>query len=623
MCAVSFPQPRLALLTASVGSLGGSTVTPLCVQTTNLTLTCDLLNGAAATSEVRLRVTSATGSTSPFLQANATLRVSSACGQCASLAGGSSPAPSPAVSSPSPAPVPSPAVTVVTASQCGASSLGYACALTLAGGSGETLHWTAGTAAPPDNACTRVHAVTAPASSSGPADLVHFALTSPQSGFVSMGFTQRPGMMSPSNVVLGRIMSDVASVATYQLSSYSLGAPTTNADWVTGAAVLSTSDGGRVLCFSVAADGAAAAATAAAAGHRRLTAAAAATTGAAHRRSLAATTTTATAATASSPSKALGLSAAGLQIIWSSSASPDRKHNRRGGVFLNVLSGAADASDASKRRNQMLALHGALATAGWVLLVPLGLLLARHRRTIGLLRSAPQLGGLDQWFVLHLSCVVTGVCCGAAAIGVAVQELRGSGMSDATATAHRAIGWTVLGVAVLQLMAGAVRPQPDAPSRRVWYLVHSNIGRLATMLAWAGTGIGVFMATTRYGQDMTAWVAPLVATLGLMLGAELGLELSAAAVDGKAGGAAYALPLPPVAEVPEKGQQGTHSSPGRWMPGFSNRSLGVARKLSSGGGGLASQSSVVTSQSSTGFDDSSKEPITKIDMTTPPASARG
>ena len=325
----------------------------------------------------------------------------------ATLLAGASPAPSSTMESPSAGTSPSPspaAVSGMATPQCSTSSLGYACALPLAGGGGETLHWTAGTAAPPDNACTRPNASVAASASSSPADLIHFALSSPQSGFLAVGFTQRPGMMTPSNVVLGRIVSGVAQVNTFRPTSYSLGTPTTATGWAAGATVLSTSAGGRVLCFSVAADGAAAAATAPS--RRRL--AAATTTSAAHRRSLSDASASAVATTAATiPNNVLGLNAAGLEIIWASSNAPDAMHNRKSGVSLNVLSGAAAATTVSDRRNQMLALHGALAAAGWVLLVPLGLLLARHRRNIAPLRSAPKLGGKDMWFVLHLACVVS------------------------------------------------------------------------------------------------------------------------------------------------------------------------------------------------------------------------
>lgn len=89
--------------------------------------------------------------------------------------------------------------------------------------------------------------------------------------------------------------------------------------------------------------------------------------------------------------------------------------------------------------------------------------------------------------------------------------------------------------------SGGVRPDPGAPRRRLWTFLHANLGRVAALLAWACTGLGVFLAVTRYSQDLTVWAAPLAATLALLLGAELGLTAAAALVSE----AAYAAAPPP------------------------------------------------------------------------------
>ncbi|KAG2429398.1 hypothetical protein HYH02_014054 [Chlamydomonas schloesseri] len=558
------------------------------------------------------KATTATSRWGSFLQGSTTLPISASCG-CTS----SSPAPASAAASASPSPKPSPSASsgplpptastpspspaasssgsssdtsssssssrsssgsstdsasasTAAATTCAPSTLGYACSLALPGGGGEALHWTAGTAAPPDNACTRsssssssATSTSATASSTATANLVHFALSSPQSGYLSIGFTQRAGMMAPANAVIGRIASGSATVETYYMTSYDLDPPTNNG-WAAGAAVLSTSAGGTVLCFTVAADGAAAAAAAASGHRRRQLSTAAATAATMPRRSLAATTTTTTtttstttaaaAAASSSITNALGLNAAALELIWASHRSADltATHSRWGGVSLNGLSGAAAASAASRRRDQMLALHGALAAAGWVLLVPLGLLLARHRRNVSALRRAPRVvvvagASWDMWLALHVGCVFLGTASGAASIGVAAAELRGSGASDGSTLAHRVTGWAVLGLAVLQMLSGGIRPAPGASRRRLWTLLHANLGRAAALLAWSCTGLGVFLAVTRYSQDLTAWAAPLAATLALLLGAELGLTAAAALV----AEAAYAAAPPPPPPGPD------------------------------------------------------------------------
>lgn len=76
----TFPQPRNALLSASVGAFDGSgcrvlTTSKVTSVTGNYRVPCNVADG----SKVVLRVTSATGGSGAFMQAGATLPVSAGC----------------------------------------------------------------------------------------------------------------------------------------------------------------------------------------------------------------------------------------------------------------------------------------------------------------------------------------------------------------------------------------------------------------------------------------------------------------------------------------------------------------------------------------------------------------
>ncbi len=127
------------------------------------------------------------------------------------------------------------------------------------------LHWAAGGAAPPANPCTNSGQQN-PAPADGP-PLLHLAVTSPLAGYVALAFAARAGQMAPAQAVVGTTStsgSGAPRVATLSLLSYTQ-VSEVSTTWASNAAVVRTSAGGLLLCFSVAASGLPAAASA----HRR------------------------------------------------------------------------------------------------------------------------------------------------------------------------------------------------------------------------------------------------------------------------------------------------------------------------------------------------------------------
>ncbi|KAG2487981.1 hypothetical protein HYH03_013421 [Edaphochlamys debaryana] len=276
---------------------------------------------------------------------------------------------------------------------CTASDLGYQCSLPLK--SGAVLHWTTGGATPPPNACTGSSSSSSTSSTLSTlpsASLVHLALASPMEGYAALAFAAQSGTMSPADSVIGRIENGVAKVETYKLEGYDLGA-LQSPSWAQHAGVVATSAGGTVLCFSVPA----ASTGASGSGRRR-------------GRTLAQATGTAP-----------GLDATALQLNWAVNDVPDlTTHAAKGGLTLNAVSGSA--AQASSAKEVFVQVHGALMAIAWGLLLPLGVLTARHRWALNGARfvmasdGAPGAGpttgcGCCQkeiWYYLHVTCQVRG-----------------------------------------------------------------------------------------------------------------------------------------------------------------------------------------------------------------------
>ncbi len=66
-----------------------------------------------------------------------------------------------------------------------------------------TIHWSIGGSAPPENACTGPQPAQAFLELEAGEKLMHFAVESDVSGYVSLGFPQRPELMYDADIILG------------------------------------------------------------------------------------------------------------------------------------------------------------------------------------------------------------------------------------------------------------------------------------------------------------------------------------------------------------------------------------------------------------------------------------
>ncbi|KAG2441385.1 hypothetical protein HYH02_009975 [Chlamydomonas schloesseri] len=581
---------REALLTASQGSLGGGSTCPnkKTYLSAAKTQTATLTVPASATGSVVLKVTSASSQFDYFHQNSATFSIDpTSCSSTTTTTTASpaptittttttaSPSPSPTTASPSPSPTTSTGTTTTntagtgsgtttnnnnsssstgtagtntdatttdtsssagtttttssttdtsgsgsTGKACAASDLGYACSLALK--SGAVLHWTPGGAAPPPNACTSspssLSSSSSTTSSTSSDLLVHLALSSTQAGYVSLSFAAKSGVMSPGNALIGRVDGGAAKVEAYPLDGYDLGAAVSAAAWgVQGAGVVSTSAGGTVLCFSIPASGVAGVA-AGALGRRR-------------GRALAQTTA------------GLGLDATALQLNWAINDSPNLvTHAAKGGLQLNAVSGASTMAAAEKEK--FVQVHGALMALSWNFLLPLGLLLARHRWALNgarcIMTTAPNADGSpgdlcannhccakEIWFYLHVSFQCSGLLLFLIGFIIALVklEVEGDDLLGSPRGAHKVMGYLVAALAGLQFVVAFIRPAPGAPRRPLWNFLHHNLGRAAMALAWATVYLGVYLAHMSYEQVLASWLTPLVAVLACVLGVDGALTL--------------------------------------------------------------------------------------------------
>jgi hypothetical protein len=497
---ISFPEPRQALLTASWGRLGGgadSTCPNRVVTATAAgatpTLTFPWQVACRATGSAQLRVTSAKGSSAPFRQASTELPVGAPtapeCAAAAAEACGGAPAAAAGAAAPLAAaplaPRPPPGTTSSAGGGCRPSPLGYQCMTDLDTETGVRLHFSQGTAAPPVNPCTQNAPARGPSAAlaaANPRDMLHFAAEAPTDGSIALSFPESPGSMAPADAVIGWVEAnadgqgaDVPDAQAYVLDTgYKVGKGNALAaetqSWATRVGAARLDGGTTVACFSRP-----------------------------RRSSLA----------RYSPE----VDPAAAKLNWAVSRRPGlTMHARAGGMTMNLLRGAATgasaltsgggggggaagggaparlfgggAGDSLGGLSPALAAHGMLGMIAFALLMPLGMVLSRHKWLFGPSKSEaasaaaasgggggggggagatqPRSGRVGRgWFLAHAAVQSLAVLTAVVAL---LTVLLGVGWDrtppSAAYDAHRAMGIIAVSVAVLQAALGAAfRPR--------------------------------------------------------------------------------------------------------------------------------------------------------------------
>ncbi|PRQ17410.1 putative DOMON domain, cytochrome b561/ferric reductase transmembrane [Rosa chinensis] len=122
--------------------------------------------------------------------------------------------------------------------------------------------------------------------------------------------------------------------------------------------------------------------------------------------------------------------------------------------------------------------HGILAIVGWGIFIPLGVALARYLRDLEPL-----------WYYLHSSVQFVGFFVGLAAVAVGKSLYD---RIDADFLYHRAIGYTVLSLSVLEVCQFVMRPSSSSNVRYYWNLAHYWVGRITILLGPVNILIGLY-----------------------------------------------------------------------------------------------------------------------------------
>lgn len=552
---VAYSSSRETLLSSSQGSLGSSGSCPNRVNFVNKAQShgATLTVGCTLSGSITLRATSATGETGSLLTQTASLTIDPSCAaaSCTGSTTATSKPPSPPPPRPSPppsstgggnatssttgAPAPTARPAAVT---CPTSALGYHCSKPLS--HGAVMHWSTG-GGPPSTACTQSMLAAGPPPGDAAASL-HLAIESPLQGYLSLAFAQRPGKMYPASAIIGSVDGSDMAVNAVPMDSYTVRTGDALADaanWASYRGIVQT-PAGTVMCFTVQLSSSPSAA--AAAGRRLLLG-----------RGLF--------ATGGSTDAAPTLDPAEVSLVWAVNDVPQyTTHTAKGGVKVNTVTGAA--TTVSGAREMYIIVHGSLMALCWVLLLPLGLLCARHRWVL----RGRKAGQKELWFYIHVGCQLAGVVLFVVAIIIAFTMLGtdgGDGTVRQLKTAHKALGISLAGLAGLQLVVAFVRPAPTAPRRPAWNFVHHNLGRLAVLTSWAAVYVGIWLTHMGDGMSLGAWLWPVVAVMGLLVGADvlltlLGPSLPAPAPAGGGGATATAPPgaSPAWAQYAEGGAKG-------------------------------------------------------------------
>ncbi|KAG1672699.1 hypothetical protein FOA52_005176 [Chlamydomonas sp. UWO 241] len=170
--------------------------------------------------------------------------------------------------------------------------------------------------------------------------------------------------------------------------------------------------------------------------------------------------------------------------------------------------------------------HGALMVITWVLLIPLGALLAHQKWIL----KDRQLWGKDLWFRMHVGCQLLGLSTFIAGLVISFGFLGTEAAGHpggATGQAHAVMGYIVIFEVLVQLILGAFRPKIGAPRRPMWFVAHRWFGFGALLFSWITIYLGIYISHVSpvYQLNYTAWLVPITICMGIALALDICLSL--------------------------------------------------------------------------------------------------
>jgi hypothetical protein len=172
-----------------------------------------------------------------------------------------------------------------------------------------------------------------------------------------------------------------------------------------------------------------------------------------------------------------------------------------------------------------IAWHGRLMVAAWGFLFPIGILIARFLKTTPKQKWPEKLDSQVWW---HSHWILQ--TCGAVLVLVAVWLIWSSSGDSFVAWVHRVIGWVLVSICALQLLAGWLRGSKGGPTevdingsvhgdhydmtprRLAFEYMHKSLGYFAILVAWATTFLGLWIANAPKWMFivMISWFVVLV-----------------------------------------------------------------------------------------------------------------
>lgn len=188
------------------------------------------------------------------------------------------------------------------------------------------------------------------------------------------------------------------------------------------------------------------------------------------------------------------------------------QHSDRGSSSVDLASGTSrGVQGESAHITHLKNAHGWLMAVGWGLLIPLGILVARHGKDWDPL-----------WFHLHRGVQILGLSCalsGFVIIFIAVKEATGSSVSIYTVHCRLGISAMILGLA--QLTALVFRPHKGTRLRPYWEFLHHWVGRAAAVVAAANIYEGIINV-----RHVGTWATVTYSVVfGLIMATGIGLDL--------------------------------------------------------------------------------------------------
>jgi len=181
-------------------------------------------------------------------------------------------------------------------------------------------------------------------------------------------------------------------------------------------------------------------------------------------------------------------------------------HSQRaaGVIDLGAVGVEAPAPVASSLKASLVA-HAVLMGLSWVVLVPSGVLIARYLKGAGPI-----------WFQLHRAINSLGV------LMFFIAWIIGLAEGSRTSKTHLSLGSIAVILGVLQVVNALLRPHaPDAggptKQRFIWFLIHSNAGRLAIILAIANVFVGLNLPAVSAGSGAFIAVGVFVGLLAIFI----------------------------------------------------------------------------------------------------------